>query len=348
MVKLAVGKCLGAVMDKARWAELGLLTGSTERIQGHSRLLRALYWGDDDYQGAVYDVLPAVLGEVDRGAVLASHGAHDLSSALPNLGTVSDYLELPDWLAENDPDLYAKVCTGSDADATLPDGTMLDAAEAAASRLEVAEMRRQVERIRRDYAGDPEALVGQAKELIETACKTILGITGAGPETHYEVPELVNKTLIHLGLHPKDADKKVEDPAEARALKRVFGGLSSVLTGTAELRNARGTGHGRSGAPLVDERLARMTAGMVLPGIVYLCEIYEHSVRKGATPANTGNRTDGADVRVGSVVSHRTFGRGRVVAAEGQGPSLQVVVDFEGVGAKRLLVRYAPMLLMKE
>lgn len=57
------------------------------------------------------------------------------------------------------------------------DGTVLDAAETAAGRLEVAEMRRQVDRIRRDYEDDPEALVGHAKELVESA----FGATARSP-----------------------------------------------------------------------------------------------------------------------------------------------------------------------
>ena len=87
-------------------------------------------------------------------------------------------------------------------DAALPDGTVLSEAEATAARLEVGEMRRQIERIRRDHAGDPEALIGQAKELIETTCKTILGITGQVDDGALELPALVKQTLLHLGIDP--------------------------------------------------------------------------------------------------------------------------------------------------
>src|ERR687883_600567 len=62
---------------------------------------------------------------------------------------------------------------------------------------------------------------------------------------------------------------------QARAAKRLLGGVASVLNGAAELRNARGTGHGRSGAPVVDSALARMAVGVVLPAVLYLIEIYE-------------------------------------------------------------------------
>jgi hypothetical protein len=214
MVILAVGKCLGAMMDRALWLELGLLTGNRDRIQDHPRLLRSLSWGDDDYQGHVYDMTPAVLGETGRAS-----RPKDLGLRFPHLQTVSDFLHIPAWLAEHEPALHSQVCTGGTApDATLPDGTVLDAAATAAARLEVAEMRRQVDRIRRDFAEDPEALVGQVKELVESACKTILGLTGTGPETQEDVPALVSKTLRHLGLHPEVLSAG-RDATEAKALR---------------------------------------------------------------------------------------------------------------------------------
>jgi len=43
----------------------------------------------------------------------------------------------------------------------------------------------------------------------------------------------------------------------------------------------------------------------------------------------------------GSRVSHRTFGAGRVIDVSGFGDDVKVTVDFESVGRKRLLARYA-------
>ncbi len=371
MVLLAVGKSLGALMDRGKWTEPGLLTSTRDRLEAHPRLLRSLYWGDDDYQACVYDVTPWILD--DRGS--SPWYADDLGARFPNLGLVSDFLNIPAWLAEHEPAIHSQVCTGSDAgpDATLPDGTVLDAAETAAARLEVAEMRRQVERIRRDYGDDPEAVVGQVKELVESACKTILGLTGTGPETEQDVPALVSSTLRHLGLHPENLGEGA-DAAEARALKRLFGGLSTVLQGAAELRNSRGTGHGRSGAPVVDAALARLAAGMVLPAVIYLCEAYERSTSgseeapplvssfvpasaataplpavspASGAPAPTGFST-GVDVAVGAIVHHSTFGRGTVTATRGAGTSRQAEVTFSpDIGSKWLLLAYAPLQLIR-
>ena len=41
----------------SNWEEVGLLTGRISTINGHPRLLRSLYWGDEDYAGNVLEVL---------------------------------------------------------------------------------------------------------------------------------------------------------------------------------------------------------------------------------------------------------------------------------------------------
>ena len=66
LVKLVVGRCLIAEMNSSKWTELGLLTNTSDRIDGHPRLLRSLYFGDDDYEGCVLDMVPVVLAEVSE------------------------------------------------------------------------------------------------------------------------------------------------------------------------------------------------------------------------------------------------------------------------------------------
>jgi len=43
--------------DSGAWEELGFLTGFSDTIKGHPRLLRSLSWGDEDYAGNVLTVL---------------------------------------------------------------------------------------------------------------------------------------------------------------------------------------------------------------------------------------------------------------------------------------------------
>lgn len=350
LVKLAVGRCMIAVMgDGGRWRELGLLTDTTNLIDNHPRLLRSLHFGDDDYDGHVLAMVRDVLGEWKPEPGGPSPQATEPPSVFGrfrHLEAVADFINLPVWLAENDEGLFARLFHAEEEDSTMPDGTVLSAAEAAASRLQVGEMRRQIGRIRRDHSNDPEAAIGQAKELIETTCKTILGLTGDGPETKEDVPKLVTRTLVHLGLDPAAVEQVGGDVAEARALKRLLGGVSTILTGTAELRNLRGTGHGKSGSPLVDAAVARLTVGLVLPAVIFLIETHEARTEPGASAMQIVARPPIPQLRVGVIVRHKSFGEGLVEDVRGEGNKTVATVNFGEAGAKRLLVRYAPLTIV--
>jgi hypothetical protein len=155
----------------------------------------------------------------------------------------------------------------------------------------------------------------------------------------------VTRTLVHLGLDPAAVEQAGRDVAEARALKRLLGGVSSILTGTAELRNTRGTGHGKSGTPLVDATVARLTVGLVLPAVIFLIETHEERINPGgsnqivARPATPG-------LRAGVVVRHESFGEGLVENVTGEGNKTVATVNFGEAGVKRLLVRYAPLTIV--
>ena len=45
----------------SNWRELGLLTQCKEMIENHPRLLRSLYFGDDDYESCVIDILENIV-----------------------------------------------------------------------------------------------------------------------------------------------------------------------------------------------------------------------------------------------------------------------------------------------
>lgn len=333
LVELAIGKCLIAEMDDSRWTEIGLLTGTKEQIYKHPRLLRSLRFGDEDYDGHVYDMVPVLLGAQETwGAAVPSQ---DIHARFPRLEMVADFIDLPAWLALNEPDLYGRLFVNDQVEATLPDGTVLSEAESAAVRLGVAEMRRQVERIRRDYATDPEAAIGQAKELIESTCKTILGITGDSDEKH-DVPALVKQTLLHLGLDPT----QVGAGPHERAAKRLLGGVASILNGAGELRNARGTGHGRSGADLVDASLARMAVGVVLPTVIYLIESWEAHADTQSVSAQEMSAPPPAGASIGGTLRHETFGEGQVLESTTTRHGTVVTVDFgPRTGRRRILLR---------
>jgi len=48
-------------------------------------------------------------------------------------------------------------------------------------------------------------------------------------------------------------------------------------------------------------------------------------------------------LRVGRIVQHATFGRGKVIRVEGRGESLQLEIYFTGVGTKKIMAKYAKL-----
>ncbi len=47
------------------------------------------------------------------------------------------------------------------------------------------------------------------------------------------------------------------------------------------------------------------------------------------------------NARVGSIVTHESFGKGRILALDGNGDNLRAIVDFESVGRKHLMLKFA-------
>jgi len=324
-IKLAVARALIATMDEGRWRELALLVDD-EAIVDHPRLLRSLYWQDSDYTPNVYAVLPRVLGVTtsDEDPFTPQRG----EPRLTHLAVVEEFLDLGSWLAEHEPDLHHALY-GDDAGRLLPD------LEAHAELLDLDEARDQVRRLRRDLSEDLPAAIGQAKELVETVCKAILGLHGAGPETQVDMPELVKKVLLRLQLHPTQVNPAREGASDVR---RVLQAVSHLLGATAPYRNLFGTGHGRSGGPRVDDAAGRFMVRAALDAVTFLLDVHqvwqEQFRRSRVESLSAGDR-----------VIHLTFGEGSVVDVAGTGDSAEATITFAD-STKRLMLRYAPMALV--
>jgi hypothetical protein len=163
---LALKRAIEATFDDGKWRELGYLTDNIEIIEGHPRLLRSLYWGDDDYGGNILQVLPTILGE-----------------DLENLKEVERFVDLEDWLLRNDEGLHTELY-GS---ITVP----LEEIERVGEVHDVLEFNQQISRIRISIPNDPALAVGSAKELLETVLKTILQRYGAATSTS-DLPTLID------------------------------------------------------------------------------------------------------------------------------------------------------------
>ena len=116
---------------------------------------------------------------------------------------------------------------------------------------------------------DTDLAIGTAKELLETTCKSILKQKGVKPDPNWTLPKLVNKTTATLDFKPKEP----EDPEKAdKSIRQILGGISTIIHGVAELRNAYGTGHGKDADfKGLDTKYAKLLVGVVSEiAIIYL------------------------------------------------------------------------------
>lgn len=132
---------------------------------------------------------------------------------------------------------------------------------------------RQITRMETSIENDPELAIGTAKELIETACKTILQHRDVTPDRNWDVPRLMKEAAKELELTPEGVPP---DARGADTIRRILGSLASVVGGTAELRNHYGSGHGRGpGAVGLEPRHARLVVGAASTLAIFLFETFE-------------------------------------------------------------------------
>ncbi len=118
-------------------------------------------------------------------------------------------------------------------------------------------------------AGDPDLAIGTAKELVETVCKTILQDLNGEFDTSWSLGRMFKAANESLGM------SSFGDDAHPEAVRRITGGLNTVVAGLSELRNEFGTGHGRvASSTSLDGPMARMAVGAASTIAFYLFERY--------------------------------------------------------------------------
>lgn len=119
---------------------------------------------------------------------------------------------------------------------------------------------------------DPEAAVTAACSFFEAFCNTYIEDEGLKPSRNIGAASLWKVVRNHAALAP-DADMDEN-------LRRILGGLASVIDGLTSLRNKDGSAHGR-GRRLyrVEPRHARLAVNAAHALVFFLLEAWEH--RKG-------------------------------------------------------------------
>ena len=88
---------------------------------------------------------------------------------------------------------------------------------------------------------DPESVIGQAKELVETTAKLILTEREVEYDPKLEMRPLLKKAQQSVGLTKGNLNL---GPDKLQAVRQILNGATNIAVGLAELRNSYGTGHG--------------------------------------------------------------------------------------------------------
>lgn len=114
---------------------------------------------------------------------------------------------------------------------------------------------------------DTDLAIGTAKELIETACKSILKKHGKESDPNWNLGKLLKETSDILDFKPKKASNP--DKAET-SIKQILKGITTLINGVAELRNAYGTGHGKdSDFKMLESKYAKLIVGTVSEIVIF-------------------------------------------------------------------------------
>lgn len=131
----------------------------------------------------------------------------------------------------------------------------------------------QIDRLSEAVREDPDLAIGQAKELVETCCKTILLDLGVTDADELDLNPLVRRTMAQLKLLPDDIPETAKG---AKTIRAILGNLAMISQGMAVLRNLYGTGHGKhAGHKRLPARHARLAVGAATTLVTFLFETHE-------------------------------------------------------------------------
>lgn len=118
----------------------------------------------------------------------------------------------------------------------------------------------QIDRLRRN-SEDPSALIGTSKDLVEAVCKYVLEEVGRLPQGKITFDALLALTFEALEIRASVIPK---DSSGSESLRNIYGSVEKILREVGKLRNAQGTGHGRTRVAEIPVESARFVVGEVV------------------------------------------------------------------------------------
>jgi len=154
-----------------------------------------------------------------------------------------------------------------------------DAGEALKEKFSSAYVSTQIDIMLKMQHENPTEAIGKSKEFIESCCKTILEESQATIDKDWNVSQLVKATMKLLEISTDNVD---ESTTESRTVKAILGNLHGIAGNIAELRNAYGSGHGKSASYKgLTVRHAKLAVGGSITLVNYLWDTYEWRKENG-------------------------------------------------------------------
>lgn len=120
---------------------------------------------------------------------------------------------------------------------------------------------------------NPTESIGKAKELIESCCETILESKGVKVDSDWKLNNLVDETMKLLEITPNHIPDTTK---EAKSIKAILGSLKGIASNIAIIRNAYGSGHGKSASYVgLQERHAKLAIGSSITLVNFLWDSFE-------------------------------------------------------------------------
>jgi len=129
---------------------------------------------------------------------------------------------------------------------------------------------KEFERAADKIVSDPEGAVTAACAILEATCLTYIADEGLTLPADKSLGPLWKVVQRHLGIAPT--------PELDEDLKRVLGGLASIVAGVGAFRTHAGDAHGRGpGAPSIDPRHARLAVHAAHTVVTFILETWKRT-----------------------------------------------------------------------
>lgn len=153
---------------------------------------------------------------------------------------------------------------------------------------------RDLERALTSAKEDPEDAVTSACSTVESVCRSILIELGEGLPDKKDIKALFNAVRKPLSLSPDRTDL---DPLIADDVRKILGGLATVVEGIGALRTHGGDAHGRErGYVRIDHRIANLTIHSASTIALFLIETWQRKYPSRDLPLHAVLSSTGARV----------------------------------------------------